>query len=63
MILEGEVEEAVELERFLDAYEKKYELRPDAAAMGAVVFVLRPRVAQTWDERDYVRTATRWVFD
>ncbi len=63
VILEGEVEEAAGLERYLDAYEAKYAIRPDAAALGAAVYVLRPRVAQTWDERDYTGTAVRWLFD
>jgi PPOX class probable F420-dependent enzyme len=65
VVLEGEAEEvtgAAELERFADAYEPKYGLRPDLEALGALVLVLRPQVALTWEERDYPRTATRWVF-
>jgi hypothetical protein len=38
-------------------------LRPDLQALGALVLVLRPQVALTWEERDYPGTATRWVFD
>jgi len=59
----GEVTDAAALERFADAYEPKYALRPDLEALGALVVVLRPRVALTWEERDYPRTATRWLFD
>lgn len=60
VVLEGEVEREAADERFLDAYEAKYGHRPSA---DTVVHVLRPRVAQTWDEHDFTRTATRWVFD
>ena len=65
MILEGEAQEERDraaLERFAETYDAKYGYRPDPDAEGPVVYVLRPRVAQTWDERDYSRTATRWVF-
>jgi hypothetical protein len=66
VVLDGDAEEvrdAGELERFAGAYEPKYDLRPDLAALGAAVFRLRPRTALTWRERDYPRTATRWAFD
>jgi hypothetical protein len=65
VILEGELEEVAgvdELAPFLDAYEAKYDLRPDLAALDALVLRLAPQVALTWDERDYSRTATRWLF-
>ena len=63
VILEGGVEERREgLEPFLDAYEEKYELRPDLVALDAVVYALLPETALTWDERDYPRSAVRWVF-
>ena len=66
VILEGEVDEVGDLaalERFADAYEAKYEFRPDPEDESSVVFVLRPRVAQTWRERDYTQSAARWVFE
>lgn len=62
VILEGEVEvvrDAQVLEPVADAYEAKYEYRPPASAL----YALRPRIAQTWLESDYARTATRWVFE
>jgi hypothetical protein len=63
VILEGRVAERHDgLEPFLDAYEAKYELRPDLAALDAVVYVLLPDTALTWDERDYPKSAVRWVF-
>ena len=65
VILAGEVEEVRDpdaLAAFLDAYEAKYRIRPDPEAQDAFVLVLRPRVALTWEERDYPSTATRWVF-
>jgi pyridoxamine 5'-phosphate oxidase-like protein len=63
VILEGRAAEQREgLVPFLDAYESKYELRPDLVALDATVFVLQPETALTWDEADYPRTAVRWVF-
>jgi PPOX class probable F420-dependent enzyme len=66
VILEGsavEERDASALERFADDYEAKYAFRPDPASATGVVVVLRPASAQTWRERDYPQTATRWVFD
>ena len=63
VIVEGRVTERRErLTPFLDAYEEKYGLRPDLAALDAVVYALAPDVALTWAERDYPRSAVRWVF-
>jgi hypothetical protein len=65
VILEGAVVDVLErsaLERFAEAYEAKYGFRPDPTDTSSAVFALRPRVAHTWVERDYPRTATRWVF-
>jgi hypothetical protein len=63
VILEGTVAERSEgLEPFLDAYGAKYEYRPDLVALDAVVYALFPETVLTWVERDYQRTAVRWVF-
>jgi nitroimidazol reductase NimA-like FMN-containing flavoprotein (pyridoxamine 5'-phosphate oxidase superfamily) len=65
VILEGSAEEVHDiaaLERFVDAYAPKYGIRPDTADEGNIVYVLRPVAAQTWEERNYPRTATRWLF-
>jgi PPOX class probable F420-dependent enzyme len=61
VILEGQVEvvrDAEALGPVLDAYEAKYDHRPPPAGL----YMLRPRIAQTWLESDYARTATRWIF-
>jgi len=66
VILEGEVAEATDgdaLARYAAAYKAKYGHRPDPAEPSNVTYVLRPSVAQTWRERDYPQTATRWLFD
>jgi hypothetical protein len=66
VILEGEVVEVRSreaLERFADAYQAKYEYRRDPGDEDSPVLMLRPRVAQTWTERDFPGTATRWVFE
>jgi hypothetical protein len=62
VILEGAVEEIDLTPELADAYSAKYGLRPEPAA-DDVWLALRPRVAQTWLEREFARTATRWSFD
>jgi nitroimidazol reductase NimA-like FMN-containing flavoprotein (pyridoxamine 5'-phosphate oxidase superfamily) len=65
VILEGAVEEltdAATLARFADAYEAKYAFRPDTTDPANVTYALAPRVAFTWLEADFVRSATRWTF-
>ena len=63
VILEGAVaEQREELEPFFDAYETKYEYRPDLVALDAIVYALFPATALTWIEGDYQRTPVRWVF-
>ncbi len=47
---------------FADAYQAKYDVRPDPGpAQG--VYTLRPRVVLAWREADFPRSATRWVLD
>jgi PPOX class probable F420-dependent enzyme len=65
-ILEGiaeEVTDAALLARFADAYDAKYQYRPEPGSPGQVVYRLRPRVALAWLERDFPKSATRWEFD
>jgi len=62
VILEGVVEElrdSARYSRFVDAYDEKYQVRPDAVP-SAVVYVLRPQVVYAWRERDFNESATRW---
>ncbi|TAK33905.1 MAG: pyridoxamine 5'-phosphate oxidase [Chloroflexota bacterium] len=66
VILEGTAEDVSDpslLSRFADAYEAKYQLRPDIANTAQVVYALRPRLAHTWLEQDFPGTAVRWRFD
>jgi PPOX class probable F420-dependent enzyme len=60
VILEGVVEVVALDDRIADAYEKKYDYRPGGEGDW---FVLRPRNAYAWLERDYPRSATRFAFD
>jgi len=65
VILEGAVEEldgAAILDRYIEAYDSKYEVRPDPSDPAAAVYELRPRVAFTWLEADFVESAARWTF-
>jgi general stress protein 26 len=64
-ILEGRIERPQNqesLESFAEAYERKYDLRPDTDDPGAPVLALRPRVVLSWTEADFPNTATRWRF-
>jgi hypothetical protein len=64
VILEGVAEEVADVSvraRFADAYEAKYQLRPDTGD-AALIYGLRPRAAYAWLEKDFPRTATRWLF-
>jgi hypothetical protein len=66
VILEGTVSgltDPASFQRYADAYEAKYQFRPEASDSGSGVYALRPRVAYAWEEKDFPRTATRWVFD
>jgi PPOX class probable F420-dependent enzyme len=72
VILEGVAEELAApgsslSERIIEAYAAKYvdpetgeAFRPDSAAG---MLAVRPRVVFAWLERDFPRTATRWVFE
>ena len=58
--LHGQIERETLPPEALDAYASKYDYRP---AVTEGWFVLRPRLAVAWVERDYPRTATRFDFD
>jgi Pyridoxamine 5'-phosphate oxidase len=63
VILEGTAERVADptcLARFADAYDAKYQIRPDVGP-AALVYGLRPLVAQAWREQDFVNSATRWL--
>ena len=65
VILSGDVQELTDraqLDRFADAYEKKYEMRPDPHNPDDVVYALYPARALTWLEHDFPNTATSWTF-
>jgi Pyridoxamine 5'-phosphate oxidase len=63
VIIEGEVEEVALDERLADAYEAKYDYRPDpAASEGPGWYRLRPWIAYAWTEREFPRSATRFAF-
>lgn len=59
VILAGEVAPVALDERVADAYEAKYDWRPED---GEGWFRLQPRRALAWLERDYVKSATRFDF-
>ncbi|MBI3961965.1 MAG: pyridoxamine 5'-phosphate oxidase family protein [Deinococcus sp.] len=65
VILEGVAEEITNpllLSQFADAYQAKYQFRPDPSDASAVVYTLQPRVAFAWLETDFPGGATRWRF-
>jgi hypothetical protein len=65
VILEGVAEEAKEpalLAEFAQAYEVKYEFRPEIANTENVTYAVRLQVAFAWLESDFSGGATRWQF-
>ena len=58
VILEGVVERVPRTAAVADAYAAKYDWRPEE---GGEVYAVRPHVAYAWRERDYPRSATRFV--
>jgi PPOX class probable F420-dependent enzyme len=61
VILEGQVAEVALDDEIAAEYDAKYgwRVRPDPAS---VWFRVVPASAQTWRERDYPKSAARWVF-
>jgi PPOX class probable F420-dependent enzyme len=65
VILDGVAERASDadaLGRFADEYEAKYDYRVDATNPDTPVYVVTPRIAQTWTESGFPRAVVRWVF-
>jgi hypothetical protein len=63
VVLEGVVEEVrdpVLLARFADDYDAKYNFRVNVTNTTDLFYALRPQVAFTWVERNFVESATRW---
>ena len=66
VILEGRaqpVTDAAALGRYADAYEAKYDVRPEADPQATNVYAVRPQTAFAWREQDFPRSATRWRFE
>jgi nitroimidazol reductase NimA-like FMN-containing flavoprotein (pyridoxamine 5'-phosphate oxidase superfamily) len=66
VILEGRAEPVLDtaLERRVDeVYGPKYDFTPDASGESDPWFVVRPRRAYAWTERDYPRSTTQFDFD
>jgi hypothetical protein len=66
VILEGSVAPADDpalLAAYVEAYEKKYAVRPDPSERGNVTLMLRPQRALAWREADFPLSATRWKFE
>jgi pyridoxine/pyridoxamine 5'-phosphate oxidase len=60
VILHGEIGRGDLPDAVVEAYEAKYDFRPENTENW---FVLRPRRALAWLEHDYPKTATRFDFD
>lgn len=66
VILEGAAENTRNVEllrRAADGFEEKYDWRPEVEEPGEGWWLLRPRRAYAWLERDYPSTATRYDWD
>ena len=65
VILEGVAEEVTDLDwlaRFADAYDAKYQFRPDIHDAKNGTYALRVKTAFAWLEPDFPGGATRWQF-
>lgn len=67
VIIEGTVRAETSREtlgKYSDAYDDKYNFRPDVDDPDAgVVYRVEPHAVLAWRERDFPQSATRWVFD
>ena len=68
VFLEGRVEtvrDPAELASFADAYQAKYQFRPDVADNSGkyAYYRLALKTAYAWHEKDFPTSATRWRFD
>lgn len=63
VILEGEIEQVALDDRIADAFQAKYDWRPEAQEGDGGWYRLRPAVAYAWMEHDYPKSATRFAFD
>ncbi len=65
VVLEGDAAPVTDhaiLARYADAYDAKYNFRPDPNDPNALTLTLRPSVCHTWLESDFPNTAVRWTF-
>jgi pyridoxine/pyridoxamine 5'-phosphate oxidase len=65
VILEGTAEELTEQTLpagYADAYEAKYRFRPNTSDPADATYAVRPHVAFTWLEANFVESAARWRF-
>jgi nitroimidazol reductase NimA-like FMN-containing flavoprotein (pyridoxamine 5'-phosphate oxidase superfamily) len=65
VILDGRaerIEDESALERFLDAYDRKYSIRPEIGPGSAPIFAVTHTTVIAWTESDFPNTATRWKF-
>jgi hypothetical protein len=61
VVLEGEAERVELDERIAEAFQQKYDWRPELPG-GEGWFRVSPSIAYAWLERDYPNTATRFSF-
>ena len=65
-IIEGRAEPVADRERLVrlgDAWQEKYDWRPEPDDPTMVHYALRPRAALSWQEgAPFLETATRWRF-
>ncbi len=64
-ILEGKAERAANasiLGRFVDAYETKYNFRPDVSSAASPVYRVWPGVALDWEAKDFATTGAPGPF-
>lgn len=66
VVLEGTatvVRDAAALRRFVEEYDRKYDIKVDTDNADYGVYALRPRQALAFREQDFPASATKWTFD
>ena len=66
VIIEGVAEEETDptlLKNYAEAYQAKYQYKPDPSDPAAITYALRPHVVFAWLESSFPNSATRWDFD
>lgn len=66
VVIEGSIvieRDAAALRRFVDEYDRKYEIRVDTDKPDYGIYALHPQKALTFREQEFPASATKWTFE